>query len=283
MDDLYDASIFVADPTAAGTGPGGTRILSAARLTGKGTCNVAGFVSIEDELQFLTCVDATMNITNVSASGSKQIVAKALKRMTRSAAQQDQRLNLAQLAAMQAVAMGADEVVVLHGNDGEFETYIRPGSRIKPEDSCSLGEVEVTGDRMPFDLLFFYSICERLGALTPSVNLDISKLNDSAIAWGQKPAICPKTVVFGGELQTVQLIAEGIGTLWNTCGSQLMGETTEKITTDQMATALAVVNLRSDDNELKDRQFRVTGGKRLPITTASGIGILRELAAWAAR
>ena len=42
MDDMYDASCFVADPSRPGTGPGGTCILSAARLTGKGKCNLSG-------------------------------------------------------------------------------------------------------------------------------------------------------------------------------------------------------------------------------------------------
>ena len=41
MDDLHDASVFVADPERAGTGPGGMHIMSAARLSGKGSVNFA--------------------------------------------------------------------------------------------------------------------------------------------------------------------------------------------------------------------------------------------------
>mmetsp|Transcript_14462 Transcript_14462/g.38098 ORF Transcript_14462/g.38098 Transcript_14462/m.38098 type:complete len:239 (-) Transcript_14462:396-1112(-) len=50
MDDLYDASCFVADPSRPGTGPGGTNILSAARLTGKGQCNLSGFITLDTSM-----------------------------------------------------------------------------------------------------------------------------------------------------------------------------------------------------------------------------------------
>lgn len=60
MDDLYDASVFVGDPSRSGSGPGGTFVLSAARLTGKGTMNICGmlelgtfFASIELHIIFL--------------------------------------------------------------------------------------------------------------------------------------------------------------------------------------------------------------------------------------
>jgi hypothetical protein len=171
MDDLYDASVFVADPSCTGSGPGGTRILSAARLTGKGKVNVAGFVSVEQASttraprQYLTCVDATMGFSNASAASSKDIVSKTLKRLTRAAAQQERRLNLAQLSAMQAVAMGADEIIVLHGSAeaGDFETYRRPISSL------------ASSDRQ-FDFPFFESVCDRLGELTPATAIDFSKL-----------------------------------------------------------------------------------------------------------
>ncbi len=39
-----------------------TFVVGLKKKTGAGTCNVAGFVTIEGDRQYLTCVDATMNV-----------------------------------------------------------------------------------------------------------------------------------------------------------------------------------------------------------------------------
>eukprot|EP00939_MAST-03C_sp_MAST-3C-sp1_P004393 g4393.t1 len=47
LDDLPDASVFVADPTQAGSGPGGCKIIAANRMTGGGTAKLAGYLSLD--------------------------------------------------------------------------------------------------------------------------------------------------------------------------------------------------------------------------------------------
>ena len=100
-------SVFVADPARPGSGPGGTCILSAARLTGKGRCNLAAFVTLERPgggragRQLLTSVDTTCNVSACNVQGSTALVASALKRLSQEAAEAEERLNLAQLGALQ--------------------------------------------------------------------------------------------------------------------------------------------------------------------------------------
>jgi stress response protein SCP2 len=67
FEDLHDASVFVSDPTTTGDGPGGTAILSAARLTGKGAQSVAGFLYFDYYSRtHLFCTDATLAVQNRS-------------------------------------------------------------------------------------------------------------------------------------------------------------------------------------------------------------------------
>ncbi|CAM9322269.1 unnamed protein product, partial [Hapterophycus canaliculatus] len=45
-DDLEDASVFVANPHARGSGPGGIAVIGAARLTGAATTSIAGYLDL---------------------------------------------------------------------------------------------------------------------------------------------------------------------------------------------------------------------------------------------
>lgn len=45
-DDLEDASVFVANPHARGSGPGGMAVIGAARLTGAATTSIAGYLDL---------------------------------------------------------------------------------------------------------------------------------------------------------------------------------------------------------------------------------------------
>lgn len=45
-EDLEDASVFVANPHARGSGPGGMAVIAAARLTGESTTSIAGFLDL---------------------------------------------------------------------------------------------------------------------------------------------------------------------------------------------------------------------------------------------
>lgn len=45
-DELEDASVFVANPHARGSGPGGMAVIGAARLTGAATTSIAGYLDL---------------------------------------------------------------------------------------------------------------------------------------------------------------------------------------------------------------------------------------------
>ncbi|CEP00670.1 Uncharacterized protein PBTT_01067 [Plasmodiophora brassicae] len=84
MDTLADASVFVANPARSGTGPNGLSILTAARLTGKGTCNVAAFLTIgADGAASFTCVDHTLNVDARTARSSSNRAGDAVSRCLR--------------------------------------------------------------------------------------------------------------------------------------------------------------------------------------------------------
>ena len=301
MDDLYDASVFVADPSSAGTGPGGTRILTAARLTGKGRCNVSAMLSIDRKLhrQYLTCVDATMNVGSINAASANSLLASALSRLTLDAAKKEQRLNLAHIAVMQAITMGADEIIVIHGgNDasGEvvYETLKRPGSAIPPrktsEDNCPdtpSATATAAQLREAFDMNFFEATRARLCAVAPATHVDFHRFGASAVSWASTEDVPAKTVIFCGEIPTCRSVTEGTKMLWSRCAQQFAETTVPSTSADEgksaktAPTSLAVVNMRSDESSLKEKQVRVSGSGLVDVTVASGVGVLSDLVAWA--
>ena len=304
MDDLYDASVFVADPSMAGTGPGGTRILTAARLTGKGRCNVSAMLSIDRKLhrQYLTCVDSTMNVGQINAASANGLVASALSRLTLDAAKKEQRLNLAHIAAMQAITMGADEIIVIHGgNDASsevvYETLIRPGTAIPPrktsEEDCADTTTSATAtaaqQREAFDMHFFEATRARLCAVAPATHVDFHRFGASAVSWASTEDVPAKTVIFCGEIPTCRSVTQGTKMLWSRCAQQFAETMVSDTSADKgksantAPTSLAVVNMRSDENSLKGKQVRVSGSGLVDVTVASGVGVLSALVAWARR
>ena len=79
-EELLDGSIFVADPSSPGDGPGGQRILSAARLTGSGTQNISGFLYMDyfERTHLFNC-DATLNVQNRSTASGVGITGSICK------------------------------------------------------------------------------------------------------------------------------------------------------------------------------------------------------------
>jgi hypothetical protein len=100
MDELDDASVFVADPYHTGSGPEGMDVLAAARLTGAGKVNMAGFITVGDDeggggvgggvggggqrkLHF-TCVDQSIQgKISQSITGSSKVVGAIAQQVVR--------------------------------------------------------------------------------------------------------------------------------------------------------------------------------------------------------
>ena len=62
-----DASVFLSDPTAPGSGPEMGKILSAATLKGDGCANVSAFIYFQDDLPYLYFVDQTLDVASRTA------------------------------------------------------------------------------------------------------------------------------------------------------------------------------------------------------------------------
>lgn len=80
FEDMHDSSVFVADAARSGQGPGGTAVLSAARLTGAGQQNVAAYLRVSDgHLDFVN-IDATLNTRVHTASADRSPTSDTVKR-----------------------------------------------------------------------------------------------------------------------------------------------------------------------------------------------------------
>jgi hypothetical protein len=115
---MDDASIFVADPSRSGGGPGGTHIITAANLMGEGTINLAGLLRIDPSaarrgelgVEFVN-IDSTMDgSTGRSASTASAPVAQLLEETLAARGSTP----LRDVAALQACIV-ADVVTILHG------------------------------------------------------------------------------------------------------------------------------------------------------------------------
>lgn len=72
---LFDGSVFISDPSRRGEGPGKEAILTAARLTGEGTCNLAAVVYFDSlERVHLVNVDQTLKVNDRFAASGAGIV-----------------------------------------------------------------------------------------------------------------------------------------------------------------------------------------------------------------
>ncbi len=74
-EDLADGSVFLADPSTPGDGPGGQSIISAARMTGAGTNNIASFLHFDayGRTHFFN-VDQTLNTESRSTTSGAGLV-----------------------------------------------------------------------------------------------------------------------------------------------------------------------------------------------------------------
>jgi len=73
--------VFVANPAEAGDGPGGVQLLSAARLSGSGTLNNAGYLTLGGDITTFTCLDHTMNGNQSQIESSSSVITSQLKRV----------------------------------------------------------------------------------------------------------------------------------------------------------------------------------------------------------
>jgi hypothetical protein len=91
-----------------------------------------------------------------------------------------------------------------------------------------------------------------------------------------------KMVVFCGDLhQNYKAVARNTATMWSPCASAIQ-EGAAPAGAGSVPTALCVVNLCGDGNEVKEREGGAVG-KLHPISAASGTDVLKELAEWASR
>jgi len=133
MDEMYDGSVFVANPYKTGTGPGGMDVISAARLSGKGTSNCAGFVGLESgdpngRFTFY-CVDQTFTGNERAATSAYEMVAKHLQRITKNVELEDPPyVRLSVLSAYYA-ALVSDHVTIVYDGGEKTLTYDGKGSR----------------------------------------------------------------------------------------------------------------------------------------------------------
>jgi hypothetical protein len=205
MDELGDASVFVANANSSGSGPGGTDILSAAKLTGKGTANLCGYVEIEQleevgmrgtdewigsQLRYhFVCVDQTLNVQSRSATDGTGI-GDAVRRAAQMGPRGDKCLSpkLGTVATLMASTV-ADRVLVLHGNDQRSLV-------------CREKDESMTG--------MMVRIEELLATCTPT--LEPRPTCVGASDWGTNPMPTdPTMVVFGGELDDYAALAREFG------------------------------------------------------------------------
>jgi len=117
-----DASAYVANPNAKGTGPGDMQILTAQRIGGRGTTNLACFMDIKttpgvrsgctrSRDVIVTNVDDTLAIGSRDVRSGARSIAACLKRVVEA---RQMTAPLHTLALFQAAAL-SDRVVVVHG------------------------------------------------------------------------------------------------------------------------------------------------------------------------
>lgn len=79
---LFDGSVFVSDPARRGDGPGREAILTAARLTGEGTTNIAGVLYFdESERVHLLNIDQTLDVNTRMAGQGAGIVSSVCRKI----------------------------------------------------------------------------------------------------------------------------------------------------------------------------------------------------------
>ena len=152
--------------------------------------------------------------------------------------------------------MGSSEVAIFHESESGG-TAVKVFSRSPP------------GPSTPFDLAFFEEIRSSLVKMRPCISPDWSALG---------PALGPpsrngcRLLVFTGDLASPSDIATDTGPLWEPAALKFDG-----------ASALAVVNLRADNDNISEKTIRTSAGSaRLPMTLISGGGMLPKISSWAA-
>jgi hypothetical protein len=205
MDQLHDASVFVANPNSSGDGPGGTDILSAAKLTGKGTVNLSGYVEIEslsggavaianekwtDVRYHFVAVDQTLNVNNRSATDGNGAIGEAVRRAAQMGPRGAKCMSpkLSTIGSLMASAV-ADRVLVLHGDNQR--------ALICREDGESVTSMMVRIEGL-------------LASCTPSINSHPTWVG--AGDWGPQPVPAESSmVVFAGELDDYAALAREFG------------------------------------------------------------------------
>eukprot|EP00940_MAST-03C_sp_MAST-3C-sp2_P003209 g3209.t1 len=117
LDTLPDASVFIADPTKSGSGPGNCQVIAANRMSGVGGVKFCGYLSIEAGLEprdptHLVYFNANQSLNSQarSATMSAKLIKTTLERMVDSEAQSPN-VKFAKIAAMLA-AYTSDTVVI---------------------------------------------------------------------------------------------------------------------------------------------------------------------------
>lgn len=236
MDDLYDASVFVANPNSSGDGPGGIDILTAAKLTGQGTTNLAAYVEIEltdadpsphqgDQwmhgvrYHFVNC-DQTLNVRHANATGSSGTIAEALRRVVQTGprpakavpivedSQKDDdvtstrssaSLRLRDAATLMA-ATTADRVLVLH------DAPVNGGSP-----SSTLLERREGESAVQLMQRIAETLADPLKCI-PALEPRPTVLSASAWKWDEDPEVVkPSLLVLGGELENWTAIEREFG------------------------------------------------------------------------
>lgn len=202
-DDLEDASVFVANPHARGSGPGGMAVVGAARLTGAATTSIAGYLDLvpldkpvaplQEEPVFgirrksPNIVDKDLTVPGSDndmrihfvftdqegrigpgyhARGSKDAVGKLLSEMKESRTKSGAQ-TLANAAAFQA-ALVCDRVCIVADGVGNTATGKESGINLpaSPSPSLSFGTLSRGSDEGRF--AFYERIAGALDQVTPA-------------------------------------------------------------------------------------------------------------------
>jgi len=188
MDDLADASIFVGNPQLAGRGPGGTHVLSAARLSGKGKANIGGYLEFHDDgTTSFVCCDHTLNtskgmMNGISVETANHMIGGILS-STVKINQSPSGTPLLNVALMHSVMMSSKVIVI-----------------------TAEGLVEHSRSHSENSVEAYTHLLGLLQASTPCVypSFDFATSN----ATSKTPLLAGKVVIFGGELQRGESFAE---------------------------------------------------------------------------
>lgn len=163
MEKLKDASVFVTDPNATGSGPDNTKLLAASRLQGQGTCFFVGYLEIKDtvlkdhaECWSFTQCSQLLNTNTRSATSSSNLIRETMQRMVLSE-KESPSLRIYEYASF--VAANLANVVVLYVSSKKDKNE---KDKIKSHALCPSKAVVLNREKDETTTQFFLRICDTL-------------------------------------------------------------------------------------------------------------------------